>query len=150
MSHETRESTPLVTATVIDPAGPALTTTVRFPGLAGATLVEGVTLVVGTLVVGAKLVVGATLVVGTLVDGVVVVDGDVVVDGAVLVVGLDEVVGVSDVLGDTEATVGSTDVATSEPASGVLADTAAVIPSQTPSAAMAIAIVRRVKLGTSF
>lgn len=135
-----------MTATVIDPAGPALTTTVRLPGLLGGTLVDGVTLVVGTdvegtLVVG-TLVVGATLVVGMLVDGEVVVDGDV------LVVGLVEVVGVSEVLGDTDVTVGSTLVVEAcAPTNGVLAETAAVTPIQSPRAVSAIAVLRRVICG---
>lgn len=119
-----------VTETVIEPAGPALTTTVRFPGL-------GPAVVVGTLVV-----VGAEVV-----EGTVVVDGVVVVVGAVDVVGAADVLGETDVVGalvvegellvvgPSEVLTWDVDVATVSADTGALNATAAVAPSHTATRA---------------
>lgn len=143
-----------MTATVIEPAGPALTTWVRLPGFVGAPLVEGTD--VDGIDVDGMLVVGETLVVGTLVVGATDVEGTLVlgltdVDGLEEVDGLVEVDGLEDVLGDTDVTVGSTVVADSAPDSnGDVAETAAVTPIQSPTAATAITALRRYMLGASF
>jgi len=136
MSHESTDRTPSVTATVIDPAGPALTTTVRFPGLDGTFVddgidVDGVTLVVGALLVDTLVVVGAVLV-----DGLTDVDGLEDVDG------VDDVEGDSDEPGETEDVV-----AAAADSTGALAATAAVNPAQSPTAAMTMMVLRRNILG---
>lgn len=99
-----------MTATVIEPAGPALTTTVRFPGL-GTTEVDGTLVVVGAELVDGTVVVEVTaVVVGALdVVGALLVDGVTVVDGVLLVVGESLVVGLSDVVAALKAGASSMD-----------------------------------------